>query len=41
MERPGDLWSLLEWRASLTPDAEAGVDRGGRRLTFAEFHHAE
>jgi acyl-CoA synthetase (AMP-forming)/AMP-acid ligase II len=37
MARPDDLWSLLEWRASMTPDAEACVERSGRRLTFAEL----
>jgi cyclohexanecarboxylate-CoA ligase len=30
-----DLWELLEWRARLTPRAEALVDRMGRRVTFA------
>ena len=31
------LWELLEWRARLTPHAEALVDRIGRRVTFADL----
>jgi acyl-CoA synthetase (AMP-forming)/AMP-acid ligase II len=30
-----DLWQLVEWRAAVTPDGEALVDRAGRRVTFA------
>jgi cyclohexanecarboxylate-CoA ligase len=32
-----DLWHLLEERATSTPDAEALVERNGRRRTFAEL----
>ncbi|MGI8335551.1 class I adenylate-forming enzyme family protein [Actinomadura scrupuli] len=31
------LWSLVEWRAARTPDAEMLVDEHGRRVTFREF----
>ncbi len=37
MTAGADLWGLLEWRAAATPDAEALVDRAGRRCTFAEL----
>ncbi|MBJ19416.1 MAG: cyclohexanecarboxylate-CoA ligase [Deltaproteobacteria bacterium] len=34
---PGDLWSLVEWRASETPSAPLAFDERDRRIDFADF----
>ena len=40
MIREHDLWRLVDQRATESPDAEAVVDRYGRRLTFRQFREA-
>jgi acyl-CoA synthetase (AMP-forming)/AMP-acid ligase II len=35
-----NLWELVEWRASQTPDRELLADDAGRRMTFAELEAA-